>query len=239
MKLRYPLLMLTVGALLIAGTALAQGKTASDITGPNSGPNCDLSNYKSSYRVLTPPLAIPDNNPAGVVVGYIDQPADGTIFDDVILDVQMSHTWIGDLIMTLDYFQDCAAAVPIASTRVLCRQRGTNASAPVPCGSDASGFGCSGDLSCNNTYYFSDDAVAPMAEGTCATAIASGCYKPASGNSMAVFRGLAKGGCFRLSVSDNASADIGTVCSWSIHTRNTGPVEALTSSWGKLKAIYR
>jgi len=239
MKRRYPALLLATLALVFAGTAFAQTKTASDIAGPNSGPNCDLSNYKSSYQVLTPPLAIPDNVPAGVIVGYIDQPADGTIFDDVILDVQLSHTWVGDLIMTLAYFQDCASANPTATTNVLCRQRGTNAGSPPPCGPLTGSFGCSGDLSCNNTYYFSDDALGPMAEGTCATLIPGGCYKPASGNSMAVFRGLAKGGCFRLSVSDNAAADVGTVCSWSIHTRNTGPVETLTGTWGKLKAIYR
>jgi subtilisin-like proprotein convertase family protein len=238
MKLRYTLLLLAAGMLCLAGNALAQKQQGGN-TQPTSGPNCDLTGYKSSYQVFPTPIPIPDNSAAGIVVGSIDQPADGTLFDDVILDVQMSHTWLGDLILTLAYFQDCASASPVASVRVLCRQRGTNANAPVPCGSDASGFGCNGDLSCNNVYYFSDDALAPMGEGVCAAAIAAGCYKPATGNSMAVFRGLAKGGCFRLSVSDNAAADVGTVCSWSIHTRNTGPVDALTNTWGKLKAIYR
>ena len=235
MKLRYTLLLLAAGMLCLAGTALAQ-KTASDVAGPNSGPNCDLSNYKSSYQNFTPPLVIADNTT--ITTPQMPMAFDGSIFDDVILDMQLTHTWVGDLIVTLNYYQDCASAAPTASTRVLCRQRGTSASSPAPCGTDT-GFGCSGDLSCNNVYYFSDDALAPLAEGTCATDLPAGCYRPASGNSMAVFRGLAKGGCFTLSISDNAGGDTGTLCSWSIHTRNTGPVQTLSGTWGKLKAIYR
>jgi len=231
-------LSLATAALSLAAAALAQPARASDSAGPNSGPNCDLTGYKSAYAFSG--LEIPDNDPNGVVLGYLDVDADGTLFDDVILELHVHHAWVGDLVVTLSWYPDCAyeGGVPSASATVLCRPRGTDAGSPAPCGS-ARSFGCSGHLSDFNTYLFSDDSSTRLADGFCAPEIPSGCYKPASGSSMSAFRGLAKGGCFRLAATDLEPGATGRVYSFGVHTRNTGPVPTRMGTWGQLKATYR
>jgi hypothetical protein len=204
--------------------------------------NCDLTGYKSGEQVLQPPVSIPDNVAAGVTVGPIVIPADGSLISDVILELQATHTWVGDLVVTLGYDVNCDQQVD-AAVRVVCRPRGTQASGPPPCGTQTGTFGCSSNLVAANVLRFTDNVATTLAEGACpgdAVNIVPGCYKTsiAGGALLANFAGRPKGGCWFLNVSDNAGADTGTISRWAVHLLNS-PTANSTSSWGSVKTLYR
>jgi hypothetical protein len=239
-----------------AATSSAQGVgggghgTKVEVGGPPVilvGPDCDITAYKGEERQFSPPLVIPDADPAGVSTPPIIIPPDGDNIDDVIIKVRASHTWIGDLIIVVSYYPDCNPAVPPVSAVLLCRPdvSGDPAQTPVPCGSNANGLGCASNLDCNNTYSFSDEAIASLGVGTycgatSSTVLPTGCYKPSVGGTpLSVFRGLRKGGCWTLTVSDNASIDTGALCGWSVFLRNQHPTPTLGASWGQMKGMYR
>jgi hypothetical protein len=234
---------LPLGSVATAGTAKVEDNLpALQLIGPN----CDVLGYKFERREFAPPLAIPDDDPGGITTPPIVLPADGDIVNDVVIDLQMNHTWIGDLIATVTYDPDCTGPLPAVSATILCRPdaSGAAASTPDPCGDDIGGVGCASNLSCNNAYLFSDDALNSLGIGafcgTSATVLPGGCYKPGLGGTpLSVFRGLPKGGCWTLHISDNAFLDTGALCSWSVHVRNQRPVPTIDASWGSVKNIYR
>jgi hypothetical protein len=208
---------------------------------PGALVNCDLTGYKSAEQVLSPARAIPDNNPLGTTVGPITIAADGSLINDVVLSVNMAHTWVGDLVMDLTYDQDCAAATPNVTVRVLCRARGLDASSPPPCGT-GTGFGCSSNMIAANLYQWTDGIATPMTEGVCpgsAVNLPSSCFHNSSlGGLMSSFNGLPKGGCWTLTVSDNAAADTGSISRWQVSVLNS-PTAAVPSTWGSVKTLYR
>jgi len=243
MKFRgYTVVLSAIALMLPAAQALADKNESPPSTDPiEVTANCDLTGYKSGEQVLQPPVAIPDNIPAGVTVGPIVIPADGSLINDVILEFQGAHTWVGDLVITLGYDENCDGQVDV-STRVLCRPRGTDATGNAPCGPGA-GVGCSSNLVVANTYRFTDGVATVMAEGTCAGStvnIASGCYHPsiAGGGTFTVFSGRPKGGCWYMNVADFAGADIGTINRWVVYLLNS-PTANSASSWGQVKTLYR
>lgn len=239
---RTSLLVACVALLLGSTAALAQTKDEDTVNEPNIGPNCDVTDYKTERIIYPAPIAIPDNVPAGITLGPIFMPPDGDIVNDVILEMNWTHTWVGDLVVDLTYDPDCTGPAAGISARVLCRPRGTSAAARTPCGTSTTTFGCSGDLVAGNVYMFSDDAANPLGVGaTCPAAIAGGCYKQSDqgGTPFSIWRGLPKGGCWYITVSDNAGADTGAINGWAIYVRNQRPVPVADRSWGALKNIYR
>ena len=192
---------------------------------------CDLTGYTTHAETPSPAVAIPDFSPAGVLFGPLVTSADGTIFKDVALDLTLSHTWIGDLVVTLSYDSNCDGQ-PEDSTRVLCR----------PGRADCwigSGFGSSKDFNCTETLTFSDSAAADIGGGT--SPIPTGCYLPTGTGAgpLSVFLGWASGGCWWMNVSDQSDQDVGSVCAWAIHTRDDIGVPVARRSWGMLKSAYR
>lgn len=239
MKLWKNVLLLSFAALLVACIApagFAQVKSSPPEVTPEVGPNCDVVGYKVERQIFPTPVPIPDADGGGVVVGPIVFPEDGDIIVDTIIDLRMSHTWIGDLYVQVGYDPDCDGPAPIIVSTLLCRQPGAPGPRPAPCGTGA-GFGCSGDLSPNNTLLYSDEALAQLAETTCPNPAPPGCYKPFE--PLDVFRGLRKGGCFYLGVADLAAADIGLIYEWSVHVRNQRPVPTVPVTMGQIKSIYR
>lgn len=166
---------------------------------------------------------IPDSDPAGVVFGPAATSDGGPVIVDVILFVDMTHTWIGDLQMFLYYDFDCDGGLDVMG-QVLERP-----------GFPEITFGCSGDLS--GLYGF-DDTVGSI-EDACPTTFPAGCYGPDYDSvGMDVFDGLPIGGCFWLKVVDNAGGDTGAVLGWEVCVMSRiTPVEE--SSWGHVKALYR
>ena len=239
--LRTTLVLACAGLMLGSTLSFAQTKEEDTLPGGEVGPNCDVGGYKTERIVYPAPVNIPDNSAAGITLGPIFMPPDGDIVNDVILEMNWRHTWVGDIIMDLSYDPDCSGPAAATSARVLCRARGTVAQAPVPCGT-STGFGCSGDLIANNVYLFSDDALNPLGVGAgCTTSLAGGCFKQSDqgGGSFSIWRGLPKGGCWYIRVADNAAADLGAVLGWAIYVRNQRPVPVTDTSWGQVKNIYR
>ena len=153
----------------------------------------------------SPGAAIPDDFPTDgldlddtITIGATT----GTV-TDVVVDVQISHTWVGDLILTLE------SPGGAASTTLMVRP-----------GVPATTFGCSGD-DMDTTF---SDSGATTTEAVCSNlpAIDAGPYLAQSddaGNSVslaATFNGVNATGDWTLTVSDNAPNDTGTLESWTI-----------------------
>ena len=148
--------------------------------------------------------AIPDNYPAGVLLGPINTMPGDTI-EDVLLYIDIDHTWIGDLIIRLYYSRDCTRSYDVEGG-VLCRH-GYDGCLPDGC------CGCEGHLV--DWYGFDDDA--PSIEDECVSVFVPGCYGPDDDSiGLGVFDGIATGGCFWLHVSDGAGGDVGAVHAWRV-----------------------
>jgi subtilisin-like proprotein convertase family protein len=147
------------------------------------------------------PVAIPDNNPAGVNIplaisgsslSQIGFSFDGTSCSAAIgaTTVGLDHTWIGDLTATLQ---------SPAGTRVTLLNR-------------AGGSLNSGNNLCQTVL--ADSAVNSIQSVTSAGAPYTGTFKPAS--PLSAFAGESSNGTWVLNVNDNAATDTGTVRAFSV-----------------------
>jgi hypothetical protein len=197
--------LLIVVLILASGIALAENPLKIEDTTPlvtTSREDCITEDYNCYTWLGT--YEIPDNDPEGLLIGPMVT-APGYTIDDVILFLDITHTWIGDLRVLLYYDADCDG-VPETEGGVLCRH--TLDGCPVD-----NCCGCGGDL---NGYYGFDDAVASI-EDECPAAFPPGCYGPDYDSAgLDVFNGLASGGCFWLFVADGAGADVGELREWSV-----------------------
>lgn len=188
---------------------------------------CPIDQYKEFK--FTQVTTIPDNNAAGVTIGPFPVPGDGTIIGDLVVDLGITHTWVGDLIVRLTH-----TAPGGATTTVDLLQRP---------GVPASAAGCSGNLIGNDTnkYYFGTGNLAVLGESSCPATIPLQCYAvaPENPNGLLAFRGLSKEGEWSLFISDNAAADLGTFYNFSLHFRNEIVTGVEASSWGSIKSAYR
>lgn len=216
-------LIVLVACLLATGVAVAQKEDNADDTDLPERVDCITDGY-IAYN--GPGGSIPDGDIHGAVFGLLPT-AEGDIIEDVILSVDISHTWIGDLRLWLLYDTDCDGLVEFIG-QVLCRH-GMEGCPPDGC------CGCSGEL---NGLYLFDDTV-PSIEDVCPTTFDPGCYGPDFDSvGLDVFDGLPSGGCWMLWAADGADWDEGGVCQWTAYVLYEGtPVEH--SSWGSMKALYR
>jgi len=217
-------LILAMCMMFAAGTGLAEkvGPEAGGVFLPQG--DCPTDGYKPYTGSGGP---IPDGDPAGVTFGPVPVPDDGTSFIDVVVDVEMSHTWVGDINVDLSYDLDCDGQ-PETTARLVCRPGQAN------CDPAGSTFGCNGDL--GGLYRFSDDGAVELGV-PCAAVLAPGCYAP--NEALSVFDGLSKGGCFTLFANDSATPDPGVIPVWVVWTDNDGggtPTE--TISWGSVKSRF-
>jgi len=138
----------------------------------------------------SPGTAIPDNNPTGVTVTM--NVADNVSITDLDVNLNISHTWVGDLIVTIK------------------SPAGTMATIVDRIGVPTSTFGCSGD----NIIAILDDEAATSVENECAgsTPTISGSFIP--NNPLSIFDGENTMGLWELTVSDNVGSDTGTINSW-------------------------
>jgi len=141
----------------------------------------------------TPNLAIPDNTPAGATTDLVISGL-GEI-TDLDVSLQVTHTWVGDLIFTLTHV-DTGTAVTFFDRP------------GVPAGT----VGCSGN---DIDATLSDEGATPV-ETECAGAVPTidGTFSP--NNPLSAFDGESANGTWRLFVSDNAGSDQGTVNGWCI-----------------------
>ena len=232
----------------IAATAVRASPKQDVTTSPAAtmGTTCDVTGYKVTSSVLAPAFDIPDNLGGDSLVTTLTVPDDSTEFLDVIATVKLAHTFVGDLVLRLEYFGNCSSPTPVASVDLICRPRGTDTASPAPCGPDpasnnggGSNLGTSATNSANtpDLYSFADDAVTRIADGTNPPLIPAGCYLPSSGT-LSAFSGLRKGGCFRLFAADYAPLDVGSIEELHVYSMNSQNVPAERVSWGSLKTMY-
>jgi hypothetical protein len=215
-------------SMVVAGAAMA-AKVPVDGGPQTPAGDCPVDGYKSYGGAGGD---IPDGAGTIVTFGPVAVADDGSTFDDVVLSLDLDHTWVGDLRIALLYDTNCDGAAEAGPVAALCR--------PGLDGCDLTGCcGCSGDIA--GSYFFSDSAGDALGETDCPSFIPAGCYSAAvdSPAPFAVFDGLAKGGCFWLEGTDGAGGDIAVFRGWTVYAANGGggtPVENTT--WGALKATY-
>lgn len=145
----------------------------------------------------SPGLAIPDNNPTGVADNQTVVTAGRLL--DLNVSVRATHTWMGDLIFTV---QNVGA--------------GTNATLIDRPGYSGSGAGCDQ----NHINATLDDGAAAPVESQCASSATAspppyaiaGTFTP--NNALSVFNNQQLAGTWRLTASDRASIDTGTLTQW-------------------------
>jgi hypothetical protein len=216
--------------VLVSGVATAE-KIATPSTGDAiAAGDCVTDGYTPYFGSGG---AIPDDDDIGFTAGVVTDD-DGLCIDDVILGVDIAHTWVGDLRIWLSYDRECDGTADIGPVAALCR--------PNLDGCEGDGFccGCSDDI--GGLYLFSDDTSPALGEPCSDTGFAEpGCYgmAPDSPGPLALFDGEAKGGCFELYVADSGGGDTGFVEAWTVYVLDGAcevPIES--TSWSTLKEEF-
>ncbi len=182
------------------------------VTGPHPGSVAITSNAPGSPHTVTlagsgtnyitypstgGPLAIPDDTPSGITSTII-VPAGAPSIGDLDVDVNATHSWVGDLAISVD--KDGATTSTIFDRP----------------GVPATTFGCSGD---NLDIVLDDQGTDGSVDGSCTTAtpaypVPGGRYTP--DNPLVPFNGESATGTWTLTISDNAGGDTGTLNSWAL-----------------------
>ena len=141
----------------------------------------------------SPGLAIPDNNPAGVS-DVISVP-DTYEASDVNVALDISHTWVGDLVVTVEH--------PLGGVVTLIDRPGK----------PATFHGCS---EVNVDAVLDDEGPDGPAEDMCGLTPPAIYGSPMPNEPLSAFDGLNVAGDWTLTVSDNQGGDTGTLNSWSL-----------------------
>lgn len=164
-------------------------------------------------------LAIPDADATGVSTPPIAfDPRPGAFVTDVAVDLDIEHTWIGDLVVTLEHTDS----------------EGRRTAAHLV---DRTGDGeCFVDFVSGRPYRFHSDGE-DLACGP-SDAVPPGCYDAAQ--ALDVFDGIRRDeGSWRLLVRDLGGGDSGTLHRWTLHVSWDGTLAVASASWGRVKSLYR
>ena len=218
------LAILLVVSFVLVGTALAQ--KPSEVERPKGVPriDCITDGYDAYLGGTGGP--VPDADPLGITFGPLATSGSGNI-EDVILNVNISATWIGDVRLWLLYDTDCDGIAEITG-ELLCRHGLDGCPADGCCG-------CSGNLA----GWYGFDETAASIEDACPSAFPNGCYGPDYDSSgLHPINGWASGGCFWLFCADGAGGDATSISEWEVYVlTEITPVEE--STWTMVKALYR
>ncbi len=213
-----------VACFILTGTAFAQ--KPDEIWTPKGPDRLDC--ITDGYDAYTGGTGgdVPDDDIVGVTFGPLPTLGTATM-EDVILNVNISATWIGDVRLWLLYDTDCDGYAEVTG-ELLCRH---NLAGCPPDGC----CGCSGNL---GGWYGFDDTAASI-EDLCPSVFAPGCYGPDYDSSgLDVFDGLPSGGCFWLFCADGAGGDATSIGGWEVYVlTEITPVE--DSTWATVKALFR
>ena len=193
----------TVGGTTYTSSGLAANTThfwrvtADNVCGGNTSAAWSFTTV--DLLCSSPNLTIPDNNPTGVTNDLIVGNS-GSI-DDLNVSVEMTHSWVGDVVFTLQH-------VDTGTTVTFYDRPG------VP----ASTFGCSGD----NVDATLDDEAATPVEDECGAGVPAiaGSFIP--NNPLSAFDGEDLAGTWRITASDLAGGDTGTLNTWCIDAGTSG-----------------
>lgn len=153
------------------------------------------------------------------------------VITNVVLGIEITQTWVGDLIIDLYYDEDGDGVYDYGPVSALCRPQLDGCPLEDCCG-------CSGDLA--GLYTFGDDGADPLGEYDCPGAIPTGCYQPAiesPAGFAATFGGATAGGDFYVEIGDGAAGDATAFHYFSVWVC-CGTTEAGESSWSQVKVEY-
>jgi hypothetical protein len=221
--------MRTFAILCLACLLFASAASAQKVPGSSSGempPRIDcITDGYDAYTGGTGGV-IPDDDVVGLTFGPMSTTA-GEVIQDVILEVNMSATWIGDVRLWLLYDVEPDGTTDITG-ELLCRPGLAGCPEEDCCG-------CSGNLL---GWYGFDDTAASI-EDNCPSQFPPGCYGPDYDSSgLDVFDGQATGGDFYLFCADGAGGDVTEVIEWNVFVL-TELTPVAESTWGHVKALYR
>jgi len=158
------------------------------------------------------PTPIPDNDPAGVssTITVVED----ELIEDISIRVDIAHTWVGDLIITVEHN---------GTTAMLLERAGL--ATPTGC------CGCSGnDISAT----FTDSAAIP-AEDVCDAAVPTinGSFLPVD-SLVTAFGGMSTVGDWTITVSDGAGGDTGEIMEWCVATTEAAAASSVPTmgQWG-------
>ncbi|GJM45302.1 MAG: hypothetical protein DHS20C21_21440 [Gemmatimonadota bacterium] len=185
---------------------------------------CPIGTYKGSKINVGAAIADTLGPVITPAIKFNDQ---NCVITDVIIDLNIEHTWVGDLVINLVHTSDGG----VVTTVPLVDQPG------VP----ESTFGCAGDLVSDpeSKYYFSSRPdLAVLGQDDCPASFVPACYQ--SEGDLGALNGLFVGdGTFHLEITDNSAGDEGFVHNWSVHLQCDTPISVEENTWGGIKAIYR
>lgn len=157
----------------------------------------------------------------------------GGSITDVVVELDITQTWVGDLFAELWYDADNNGVADFGPVYILCRPN--LAACPFPDGC----CGCSGNVA--GVYTFGDAAIEALGDPNCPTDILPGCFLPAPetpSGFAAAFGGAPTGGSFYLDIGDAAAGDDTFLAAWGVYVCG-GTTGTEHSTWGAVKAMYR
>ncbi|MBX3396155.1 MAG: proprotein convertase P-domain-containing protein [Phycisphaerae bacterium] len=168
-----------------------------------NGTNCGDAAGNPTTLTSTPNLAIPDAVAAGI--NDTINVADSFTVGDVNIVVNITHTWVGDV---------CVSLTHDGVTAGLIQRMGAAGACPA-----GAPFGCATDNLVN--IVLDDEGTGGAIETQCVENLTSPPnYTP--NNPLSVFNGLNSSGSWTLNVVDNAGGDLGTFVSWSLVVDGVG-----------------
>jgi len=183
------------GALLVMGCRALDAPPAGQMNRPGETSPCHLVDCREA--VYAQPIAVPDGDEEGTLIGPLRIADDGASIRDVALELEISHPCPADLSVSLTYDRYDDGTSLIETPIDLYLGRADNCGQPPA-------WAC--DLALTGTYWFRDDPEIDALSGWDAGSLAS-------------FRGLAKGGSFYLRVVDAGPEDLGTVQRCAVYVR--------------------
>jgi len=168
---------------------------------------------------------IADNDPLGTSF-TLNVAASGNIITMNSVDIDMAHTWVGDLVVTLTHENS-------GTTVTLLDRPGSNTPTEVGNGSDMDGVFSFADGGANSW--------APFEVPGAGTVVPAGEYElnNTDGTSLSDFVGLNINGDWTLTISDNAAFDTGSVREWFIDAVIPAPGAVALFGLGGLAAARR
>ena len=210
----------------VPGTPCGGGRICIDLNHSACGlliKCCGCEEGLSKGAVLDPHLSIPDGDPGGVTTAI--SVGESRIVVDIDVYVEIQHTWVGDLVVTLSH----------DGTTVTLLNRPGEPETPG---------GCDANLTCEKRVYLGDECDVPIqcSPDDCGTCFPAGqvedrAYIPAE--PLSSFDGHDVYGDWELNVADLNGGDAGEICSWGIVVVGAGPVPAEPITWGTVKSTYR
>lgn len=199
-----------VASLLIG--CKAGGISSSNQLQDQAARNDALGNYER--YCFDASTVIPDGDPAGAVIGPLRTSGGGTLVGEIVLEISVSHSYTGDVVVELCYDADNDGQVDVKVPVDLFRSR---------LDPSTTGERLAYPMELEGSYYFRDDNPIEAEEWTRATKGEPAGSELAPSRTFSALRAFRSGGSFYLAMADTSAQNTGSVSSWSVLLRKDQP----------------